>query len=184
MHSCFADAFQLCGCITVDPYWDHEFDGVGEIKGDAIRIVQDSKREPSVHWIAFRTFDLEEWFLIRFEGPKGKYDTVATTKSNKLQAWFMKTPLCDPKARSEYWHDSTFDISLPEETFEAFRNAPSHELFRHNVVKLDGRMRIRGEGTTVDRIDIDLMSQQNPNIRFKGSVMRRWHLFRVNFILI
>ncbi len=171
--------FAISGCVTVAPRWEHEFDGVGDIEGDTIRIVQDADTKPSERWIAVRDYDLEGWFLIRCKDLPAKYDKTLTTESNTLSAWFMKTPLIPEESSIDTW-----SWCLPEESFQSFREDPDNILFRENILPLEGTVRVRGKDNTVHVIQADLKSRDDQDIRFKGAVTRRWHLFRVNFVLI
>jgi hypothetical protein len=146
-------------------------------------LYSDDYSEPTVCWIAIRASGLDDWdgwILIRFEHFKANYDTTVTTESHTLQAWLMKTP----RLVSEKGYGPEFEWWLPDPTFSRFRNDPNDKRFRDHVLKLKGRMRIRGNGNTVDRMEVDLGSGENPTIRFKGTVIRRWHLFRINVVLI
>lgn len=168
----------ISGCVAINrDYWTHEFDGVGHVEGDTIRVVQDSDSQPTQRWIAIRAYDLKGWFLMRCEAMPTKYDNELSTESGSLNAWFMKTPSISPRGEEFAWH-------LPEETFHRFREDPDHDRYRENVLPLEGKIQIRGDGNTVHRIDVNLRSRNVPTVRFDGSVSRRWRPIQLSFVLI
>lgn len=121
---------------------------------------------------------------MRYETASASYDESVTTDDGTLQAWFMRTPYSRFEKGLEFRRDTTFAWHLSAATFRRFRQNPDDDEFQENVLPLEGTVKVRGNEDVVNFLDFNLRSEDDLSVRFSGSVTRKWHLWRVNVVLI
>ncbi|MGQ0635499.1 MAG: hypothetical protein ACT4QC_12865 [Planctomycetaceae bacterium] len=153
------------GCIGVGPHYTYLFQHGSEFSEDVLPY------SPDKNYLAVHAKGRPGWYVLRFETPEGEFDNDFTTGSGELQAWYFPPLAADKVKRPE-------EIYAPD--LDYFVEHSDSPLFAKRAVKLDGTIRVRGEGSMIKSVRLDLTANDDHDLNLKGDVRRNLQFVRLD----